>query len=96
MSKEKTKRTSRKKSSTFYNMVTVDGFFVSISALPEKYQKVAREAKERGGDISFYSNQTKKKRLRKPRSRFFNFQNFPLSASNDHQKTEFQKSVLHE
>ena len=44
---------SRKKSSTSYNMVMVDGFFVSISALPEEYQKVAREAKEKGKDISF-------------------------------------------
>lgn len=36
-------------------MVTVDGFIVPISSLPEEYQQMVHEARARGEDISFSS-----------------------------------------
>jgi hypothetical protein len=44
---------SQKKHNPLYNMVTVNGLFVSISSLPEPYQTIAREAKAQGKDIHF-------------------------------------------
>lgn len=35
------------------NMVMVDGYFVPLSAIPEEYQQMVREAKARGEDIQF-------------------------------------------
>ena len=35
------------------NMVMVDGYFVPLSAIPEEYQQMVREAQERGGVIQF-------------------------------------------
>jgi hypothetical protein len=43
----------RKDSHPLYNTVMVDGFFVHISDIPEEYQKMVREAREKGQDISF-------------------------------------------
>lgn len=40
----------------FKDLVMVDGFIVPISHLPEEYQKMVREARSRGEDISFETN----------------------------------------
>ena len=39
----------------FNNFVMVDGFIVSIDSLPEEYQKMVKEARAKGEDISFYT-----------------------------------------
>lgn len=38
-----------------FNMVMVDGLMLPISSLPEEYQQLVREARERGEDIEFRS-----------------------------------------
>jgi len=38
------------------DMVSVDGFIVPISSLPEEYQQMVHEARARGEDISFSSS----------------------------------------
>jgi hypothetical protein len=40
-------------SNPFNNMVMVNGFIVSVNALPEDMQALVRETRAKGGDISF-------------------------------------------
>jgi len=47
---------SRKSCHPIYNSVMVDGFIVPISSIPEGYQQIVREARERGEDIQFWTN----------------------------------------
>ena len=44
-----------KQTNPLFNMVMLDGMIVPISMLPEKYQKMAREAKMRGEDVQFWT-----------------------------------------
>ncbi|OWY20896.1 hypothetical protein C7N43_13260 [Sphingobacteriales bacterium UPWRP_1] len=46
---------SRKENNPFYNMVMVNGFFVHLSSIPEEYQKIVREAREKGEDVQFWT-----------------------------------------
>lgn len=43
----------RKDNHPMYNMVMVDGLFMPISSIPEEYQQMVREARERGEDVQF-------------------------------------------
>ena len=43
-------------SNPFNDLVMVDDFIVPIDSLPEEYQKMVREARARGEDISFRTN----------------------------------------
>lgn len=45
----------RKEDHPIFNTVMVDGFIVPISAIPEEYQRIAREARERGEAIQFWT-----------------------------------------
>lgn len=45
----------RKEDHPVYNMVTVDGYFVHISSLPEDIQKIIKEARDKGGDIQIWT-----------------------------------------
>lgn len=40
-------------SNPYANLVMVDGFIVTIDSLPEEYQKLVRQARAEGKDISF-------------------------------------------
>lgn len=44
---------SRKEDHPIYNSVMVNGFIVPISSLPEEYQQIIKEARERGENIQF-------------------------------------------
>jgi hypothetical protein len=44
-----------KENNPAFNMIMVDGYFVPISFLPEEYQQIAKEARERGEDIQFWT-----------------------------------------
>lgn len=46
---------SMKEWNPLFNMVMVDGLMLPISSLPEEYQQLVREARERGEDIEFRS-----------------------------------------
>lgn len=46
---------SRKEDHPIYNTVMVDGFIVPISSIPEEYQQIARQARERGENIQFWT-----------------------------------------
>ncbi len=46
---------SVKEKNPFYNSVMVDGFIVPISALPEEYQKIAKEARAKGEQVQFWT-----------------------------------------
>lgn len=46
---------SIKKSNPMYNTVMVDGFLVSISSLPEAFQQIVKQAKERGENIQIWT-----------------------------------------
>lgn len=46
---------SRKEDHPIYNTVMVDGFIVPISSIPEEYQQIVKEARERGEDIQFWT-----------------------------------------
>lgn len=46
---------SRKEDHPFYNTVIVDGFIVPVSSIPEEYQQIVKEARERGGDVQFWT-----------------------------------------
>ena len=46
---------SRKEDHLIYNTVLVDGFIVPISSIPEEYQQIVREARERGEDVQFWT-----------------------------------------
>ena len=37
-----------------YNSVMVDGLIVPISALPEEYQQMVKEVRQKGEDIQFW------------------------------------------
>lgn len=39
----------------FNNMVMVDGYIVPLDSLPAEYQKMVRQARERGEDIEFHT-----------------------------------------
>lgn len=40
-----------------YNkLVEVDGFLLNIESLPEEYQQMVKEARNRGEDIAFTTN----------------------------------------
>jgi len=45
----------RKDDHPIYNSVMVNGFIVPISSLPEEYQQIVREARERGEDVQFWT-----------------------------------------
>ena len=46
---------SRKEDHPIFNTVMVDGFIVPISTIPEEYQQIVKEARERGEDIQFWT-----------------------------------------
>jgi len=46
---------NRKNEHPIYNMVMVNGFMMPITALPEEYQQMVKEARERGEDIQFHT-----------------------------------------
>jgi hypothetical protein len=46
---------SMKEWNPLFNMVMVDDLMMPISSLPEEYQQLVREARERGEDIEFRS-----------------------------------------
>lgn len=45
----------RKESHPIYNTVMVDGFIVPVSSIPEEYQQIVKEAREKGGDVQFWT-----------------------------------------
>ena len=47
---------SLKKTHPLYTSVMVDGFIVPISSIPEEYQQIVKEARERGEDIQFWTS----------------------------------------
>ena len=48
---------SRKHEHPIYNYVMVDGYIVSLSSLPEEYQKIVRAARDKGEDIQFWTEE---------------------------------------
>ena len=45
----------RKDNHPLYNLVMVDGLFVPLTVLPEEYQKMVKEARDKGQDLEFWS-----------------------------------------
>jgi len=45
----------RKDNHPLANMVMVDGFIMPLSSIPEEYQKLVREAREKGEEIQFWT-----------------------------------------
>lgn len=46
---------NRKENHPFFNMVMVDGLIVPISSIPQEYQQIVKDARDRGEEIQFWT-----------------------------------------